>query len=164
MSDEDGSNELATIDDLTKYGSRATQAVGMWLKGATYRDIAEWLNYADVEAAKRAVELGVSGTIDEEDRKKAQRKMSMQLDRLTRAAWEKAIDPENPEQLAAIKTVSGVLDRKAKLLGLDEPSQVAVHNPAAQELQTWIDAILENKHGSLPEEADVVDGEVIEDD
>lgn len=164
MTDEEPGNELVTIEEITKHGSRATQAGGMWLAGAPYHEIAQRLNYADVEAAKRAVELAMSGTIDEEDRKKAQRKMSMQLDRLARSAWTKAIDPKNPEQLAAIKTVSGVLDRKAKLLGLDEPSQVAVHNPAAQELQTWIDAILENKHGSLPEEADVVDGEVVEDD
>lgn len=162
MSNKEPENELVHVEDITKHGSRATQAGGMWLAGAPYQEIAERLNYANVHAAQRAVELAMSGTIDEENRKQVQKKMSMQLDRLARSAWTKAIDPQNPEQLAAIKTVTGVLDRKAKLLGLDEPSQVAVHTPAQQELQNWIDAILENKHGNLPQEADVVDGEVID--
>ena len=84
------------------------------------------------------------------------------LERLIRSVWTKAIDPENPDHLTAVDKARQLIDRHAKLYGLDAPTEFVVSSPAASELEKWVSTVINESRPALPE-ADIFDVEVVED-
>lgn len=157
-------NELVTVEQVHKYGSKAEAAVSLRSFYTPWEDITEQLGYANVEATKKAVEHALANSIDAGDKKRQRQFMNEQLNRMVRAIRTKALDPNHPDQISALRTLTAILDRKSKLNGLDEPTQVAVTTPSDAKLREWAASMIERTEGSLPQEADVIEGEVVDDD
>jgi hypothetical protein len=149
---------------------KASAALQMRLAGATWAEIAMALGYPTPRAALVAVELALEDELHETDQRAKLRQMaSLRLDRLLRSVWPKAIDPENPEHLLAVTKAREVISTFTKLHGLDAPSEVIVHNPTAEAIETWVahaislglpdveeDDVLELESSDLDEEPVVI--------
>jgi len=87
----------------------------------------------------------------------------MRMERLLRAVWPKAMDPNNPEQLAAVGKARDLIDRHAKLFGLDMPTEIVVHTPSQSELEDWVLRMTSAMVPSIDEQ-DIFDEEILDDD
>lgn len=144
--------------------TRMEAAIGMRVAGANYSEIAEVLEYATVDAARTAVERGLAATATEEDRQRQRELASRRLERLLRGLWKKATDEEHPEHLSATRTALALVDRHIRLWGLDAPSEMVVYSPTAGEMEAWVASMVQRVKGSLPEEVDIIEGEVVDED
>lgn len=130
-------------------------AMALWLAGATYGDIAEQMNYRNAAQARMVIERALADTVDDtEDRSVMRQKVSLQLDRLLRSVIVKALDSNSPDQLAYVRAVVGILDRKTQLHGLNAPIQAIVANPTGDELERWLSQLAEANGISVPVEGD----------
>lgn len=166
FNDKNGSAEdIATVEKMSNDTVRASLA--LWTAGATYADIAARFNFRSPTVAALAIERALADSVDDtSDKTKLRRRMSLTLDRLMRAVMPKAIDPENPEQLPAVRTALTIVERYSKLNGLDAPVQVDVNMPDNDKFLTFIELAAKGAGMDIPEEADVFDpiyAEVVED-
>lgn len=144
--------------------NRALKAIQLQEAGYQPDEIAEALGYDSTEEVavrlqKDYKELAKNLPADKEQVRQLFRR---RMDRLIRAVWTKAIDPTHPEQLIAVQRVMQILDREAKLLGIDAPTEIDVTVSRSQEeLQSIASAIIAMKH-DLPEtEDDILEAEVV---
>ena len=92
-------------------------------------------------------------------------KANKRVERLIQSHWAKAIDHNDPNQLAYSARVLTFMERQAKLLGLDAPTQSIVHTPtmdAVQDFLSQFKTIVDKDREA--EEADIWDAEIEEDD
>lgn len=133
--------------------------------GASWIEVAEVLGYPTARAAKVAVEQALERNLQTSDREHMRRYVAVKLDRLLRAVWGKAIDDENPEQLAAVTVARGLMQDGVKLWGLAAPSEVVISSPSEREIEAWVASVNQKSMPELEEadifSGDVVDGEVI---
>jgi hypothetical protein len=105
---------------------RQRLALGMRRGGASYDDIARKLGYAGPNGAHKAVLSAIRKTLAEP----ADDVRLLELDRLDRlqlAYWTRATgDRDRPPDLAAAHYVLKLMDRRARLLGLDAPIKIDV--------------------------------------
>lgn len=161
--------EVDAAEAKSSSDRRIAAALNLYLAGANYIEIATALQYASPQAAQMAVERALA-TIDfpDKDKSSARMKMSLQLDMLLKATVPNALKKDRDDQLAYVQTTVRILERKAKLLGLDAPTMVHV-NPSGDDLDRLMFSVLEVA-GALPSpEADpwaedVVDAEVVNED
>ena len=130
--------------ELARARSRkANAAVQMRLAGATWAEIATALGYPTPRQALIATEKALVKQLDSDEDKAKMRKIAgARLERLLRSVWPKAIDPDNPDHLLAVTKARELVDRHAKLYGLDAPTEVVVHNPTQTELEAWVTRLL----------------------
>lgn len=141
---------------------KADAALAMRIGGATWAEIAEGLGYPTPRQALVATEKALARQLNtEEDRAKMRRLAGQRLERMLRAIWAKAIDPENPDQMVAIGKARDLIDRHAKLYGLDAPTEVIVHNPTMAEIESWVAMVVQSGSPAVPQ-MDVIEGHVIE--
>lgn len=147
---------------------RVRAALALWTAGATYGDIATQLQLKSPAVAMLAIERALSEQVDDNmDRTKLRRRMSLTLDRFLKAVTPKAIDPNHPEQLAAVRAALAIVDRYSKLNGLDAPVEVNVNMPGSDEFQRFVELAALGAGMEVPIEADVFDfedAEVVDDD
>lgn len=140
-------------------GQRPRSAVALRLAGAPYGDIAEALGYASSHEARHAVEKELAlASEDEQGRAVLRGEAAARLERLMRSVWSKAIDPNDPEHLPAVRVAMSLVDRHIRLLGLDAPTEVIVHTPTTTEIDAWVAEMLRMRAAG-----DVVEGEVLAD-
>lgn len=168
FNDKNGSAEdLAAVEAMGNDRIRASLA--LWTAGATYGDIAAQFGFRSPSVAAMAIERALAESVDDtQDRTKLRRRMSLTLDRLLRAVMPKAINPENPEQLPAVRTALTVVERYARLNGLDAPVLVDVSIVEDDKFSTLVEMAARGMGLAVPEEADIfdaeyVDAEVVED-
>lgn len=135
---------------------KANAALELKLANATWGEIAETLGYPTPRAAKVAVERALEANLQSEDRELLRGLASARLERLVRAVWHKAINPENPEQMVAITKVREVISDHRKLLGLDAPTEVIIHQPTRTELEEWVAKVV-NRATPPVIEGDIID-------
>lgn len=154
-------SKLPTKDDGDNT-TRSAAAVSLKLSGASYTDIAKVLGYEDAYRARTAVERALADSAEPTDVASLRAMHLKRLDRLLRSTWEKAINPNHPDHLAYVRTALVVMERAAKVAGVDAPSQVAV-SVTPEHLQQWVEAVA--RLGGAPQaiEADIMDVEIIED-
>lgn len=158
---EKANDFLADKDRVT----RQEAAVGMRIAGANYSEIARVLEYSSPTMARQAVERAIAASTHSTESREHQRFLeSRRLERLLRSLWNKATDEKNDEHLAAIRTAIALIDRHARLNGLDQPTEMVVYTPGAEEIQRWVAKISEQVHSGLPQEEDILEGDVISDD
>lgn len=160
--DEHGLERLNPDLDVPDRKSRVEAALALRIAGANYSEIAEALEYSSVGQARTAVERGLAATASEEDRKEQRVIAGRRLERLLRGLWAKATNEEHPEQLSAARTALALIDRHIRLFGLDAPSEMVVYSPTAGEMEQWIASMAHRVRAGLPEEIDIIDGEVVE--
>ncbi|MDT0377241.1 hypothetical protein RM572_00425 [Streptomyces sp. DSM 42041] len=103
---------------------RRTQAIAMRLAGVEWATIADRLGYSskgaahtDVTRALRQSTSELAGQVEE-----MRTLQQLRTDRLLAAVWAKAIKGD----LKAVETALKLMERHAKLYGLDAPSRVSV--------------------------------------
>src|SRR5580765_3180099 len=114
---------------------KANAAIQMRLAGATWNEIAEALGYPSAWQALVSTEKALEKQLNTDDRDKMRRLAGARLERLLLAVWPKAIDPGHPDHLLAVSKAREIVDRHAKLFGLDAPTEIIVHNPSQTELE-----------------------------
>lgn len=97
---------------------RAAQAVKLRIGGASFPQIAAQLGYNSTQSAFDAVKRTLQQTL-REPADELRSVDSERLDALWHQAFSKALDGDLPAQQACLK----ILDRRAKLLGLDMPQK-----------------------------------------
>lgn len=162
--DEKGLERLNPDLDAPDRKTRVEAAIGLRVAGANYSEIAEVLEYSSVEQARSAVERGLAATATEEDRKQLRDIAGRRLERLLRGLWKKATNEEHPEQLSASRTALALIDRHIRLFGLDAPSEMVIYSPTAGEMENWIAGMVKHVRAGLPQEVDILDGEVVSDE
>lgn len=141
---------------------KADAAISMRLSGATWAEIAQVCGYPTPRAALTATEKALVKRLDDEDKAKLRQLAGARLERLLRSIWNKAIDPNDPEQMSAVQRARELIDRHAKLFGLDAPTEIVVHNPTKTELETWVLKVMAAGAPQVEEE-DIFDAEVLDD-
>jgi hypothetical protein len=109
--------------------AKEEQALDLRRSGESYSAIAAQLGYSDRSAASKAVHRGIGRTLQES----ADRLVTLEsdrLDRLLHGVWDKAIAGD----LAAVDRVLKIMERRAKLLGLDRTAEVSAEIVAMQVL------------------------------
>lgn len=99
---------------------RKKNAVELRLAGASYRDIGNALGCSTVTAMNDCKEALAEIPMQQADEMRTVE--LSRLDRLQRAVWGKAIKGD----LQAVDRAIKIIDRRAKLLGLDAPQQVQI--------------------------------------
>lgn len=100
---------------------RAISALDLRRDGLPYREIADRLGYSDESGARKAVSRLLDRT-EAEGVGELRRLESERLDAIMSAHWPAAIGGD----VDASRIVLGVVDRRAKLLGLNAPAAVTV--------------------------------------
>jgi len=142
---------------------KSNAAIQMKLAGATWADIAKTLGYPTARQALVATEKALERQLHTEDRDAMRRLAGARLDRLLLGVWPKAIDGEHPEHLLAVTKAREIVDRHAKLFGLDAPTEFVVHSPTQSQLEEWVAAVTALRVPDV-EEYDILEGEIIPDD
>jgi hypothetical protein len=94
--------------------------------GLTWQRIAEQVGYADHSGAYMAYKRALKRTLQQPADELRQAEID-RLDRLQLAAWPKAMNGDN----ASITTIIRIMERRARLIGLDMPVKIA------QDVTVW---------------------------
>lgn len=143
---------------------KAAAALDLALSGQSWDNIAMVLGYPTARAARVAMENALERELraDPDSIERMRRLEASRYERLLRAVWPRAIDPSEPDQLAAVDKARAIIGDHARLMGLNKPTEVIVHNPTMQEIEQWVAAAIATKNGMPVEEGyDVISGEVI---
>lgn len=111
---------VPTEDTITK----ERQALGMRRAGLTYDEIARNLGYSHASAARKAVQRGLKRTL-QDDADATRQLEADRLDRLQAGVWTAAAGGD----VQALDRVLKIMDRRAKLLGLDVPAKHELTGP-----------------------------------
>ena len=131
--EKDLDNLNADLEETDKV-TRVEAALALRIAGASYSEIADVLGYASVASARLAVERSLASTITEESRE-GEASTHRTADRTTHPRrLGKATDENHPEHLAAVRTALSLVDRYAKLVGADAPTEVTVYTPTVSEM------------------------------
>lgn len=123
--------------------NRSQAATNLRALGASYAEIAEELEYSSAIEARQVVEATLAGIIDESKDYMALRALEhLRLEGLYRSVAPKAMDETNPDQLGYHRAALSVLDRIAKLHGLDAPQRLEFVNPGAEEFEAVLSAMM----------------------
>lgn len=155
---ESESKEVAAKDRP----SRQEAAVTLAIYGADFGEIARKLGYASPEMARIAVERGLAAATGPEDRKRRREVEGRRLERLLRAVMVQATDETNPEQVAYVRAAAMLIDRRARLYGLDAPVEMVLYNPTQKEMEEWLGKQAALVNADFPEEVDIIAGEIIQ--
>lgn len=190
-----GSKATMTVNDLNLAESELTaleiRAVQLRMSGLTFNEISNALGYQNPGSAHRVVQRALDrwgwNTVDE------YRKIELQrLDMMTVRLWPQAmgrsakvedgvvVDPGVPPDLDAMSQLLRIMERRARLLGLDAPQALDIGithadtQPGEQTVGDYEDylqlvsSVIDEGDTSPPpvadDEGDVIDAEVIEDD
>lgn len=145
--------------------TRAAAAVVLATEGAPYPEIARVLGYESPAAAKRAVwkAIGESGA-DHESVENMRKLQAARLDKLLYSVMRRATKPSDIDHLSYVRVALAILDRQAKLFGLDAATSVVVYTPSGQEIARYaeqVNRLLAEARGEI--EQDIIDAEVVED-
>jgi anti-sigma factor RsiW len=142
---------------------KANAAIQLRIAGASWEEVAETLGFPTGRLALVAVEKALEKELKTEESQKHMRQMAGQrLDRLMRAVWPKAINPDHPEQLQAVDRARQIIGQHTKLYGLDAPTEYVVTSPSQAELEKWVSEVISVQSPALQED-DIFDAEVLED-
>ena len=137
--------------------------IALKLKGAGFDQIADALGLPSARTARKQMIRALARRSWENttSRDTLRAEQTARLETLMAAAWEKALDAEDPEQLTAIRTVRDLIDRIIRLHGLDAPTELTIYNPSAMELQSWVAQTLSGRTSQYAAlEASVVDDDI----
>ena len=161
---------------------QAEAAVALRIAGANWSEIARALDFHSATAARNAVERILAESVSEEDREQGRWMMQQRLLRVMRSLYPRATLSEFPvdengeritdengnpveplyDHLGYAKVYLSYIDRRVKLYGLDAPTELNVaYSPRAEELQRAVAETVAEIRGHFPEEADILDAEVI---
>lgn len=112
---------------------REVRALEMRMAGATFAAIAQTLGYSHRKNAQRAVERAIAAEAAAiaPDREAFVQMHLMRTERLIQAHWQRARQGDT----AATETIRRLLERQARLLGLDKPVRFEVTDAMDAEIE-----------------------------
>ena len=141
--------EAETMSEVLARGIAA-----LWVRGANYPEIADEFGI-NTAVARMAVERILADSYDDsEDKTKQRHRVSLQLDAFLRSVVDRALDKEDDQQLAYLRAAMMVVDRKARLHGLDAPVNIQLGLPSKDELDQWVAAVANFNGTASPIEGD----------
>lgn len=143
--------------------TKAEAALALVISGAPYTKVAKIAGYSSAFRARQAVERLLASSADSPlERDKMRILTSRRLNRLLQSVMPKAVDPNGKEHLAYNARALAIIDREAKLWGVDAPTQVQI-TPTDQHLQEYISKVqvLANADRDA-EEMDILEADVVE--
>lgn len=151
------------LSDIDKSETKAEAAVTMAVYGAAPQDIAKTLGYSSAYRAQRAVERALAGGAhDVDSREKMRTLIHKRLNRLLAAHMPKALDTKDPQQLAYSARALAIVDRQARLHGVDAPTQIQV-SVSDQAIQEYLEQVVPMaKAHNEAIEADILDADEVE--
>lgn len=156
-------DQKSIMSEVDKSQTKAEAAVTLFVYGASPSDIAKTLKYSSAYRARMAVERALAGaehTMD--DKEKVRKVIDKRLNRLLAAHIGQAVDVNNPNQLAHSARALAIIDRQAKLHGVDAPTQIQV-SASDQHIEEFISAMLPHtQQDNLAIEADIMDADILE--
>jgi hypothetical protein len=154
------------VSDVARPPRTANAALALRLAGASYAEVTDALGLTSVQAAREQVEAALAWRAwdDRDGRERMRAENGARLERLLRSVWTKATDAADPEHLPAVKVARELIDRYAKLYGLDAPAEIVIHNPTASEIETWVATVVGQQSESLRamEAAIIEDAELVD--
>lgn len=156
---EDPNADLTEADADTK----AQAAFTLKLKGASYADIARVLEYANPKAAKNAVErVLASASNDPESIDHGRIIANRRYERLLMAVMSKALKEDDPNHLAYHARAVAVVDRIARINGLDAAQQIQVTVNDDQIREYVANMAKLAGYATQAIEADILDAEIVD--
>ena len=110
---------------LIKARLREAEAVRLRIEGASYREIADALGYQGPSGAYKAVERAIERLCPVERAETLRRIEAARLDRLWRRLWRKLEEGD----LSVVDRLLRIMERRARLLGLDAPAKASIVTP-----------------------------------
>lgn len=143
--------------------TKSQMGVNLKLAGASYTEIAKIAGYSSATRARLAVEKVLAAAADSpEDREKMRVLTSKRINRLLQSVMGKAVDPKDPQHLAYNARALALVDREARLWGVDAPTQVQI-TPTDAYIQDYIAKVSPLAAASLAaDEADILDADIVE--
>jgi hypothetical protein len=144
---------------------KSNAALELRLMGYGWDDIATIVGYPTPRDALVAFENAMERQFKDDPTSTAKMRdlAGRRLERLLRAAWGKANDPDHPEQMSAIERCRGILNDHARLFGLHAPTEMVVHSPTQAEIHSFVAKVVNAANAEL-EEDDIFDASIVEDD
>lgn len=153
------------LNDVDRSTTKAEAAVTLKLYGASYTDIKNTLHYSSAYRARMAVERALAAAADSpEDRDQMRYLINKTLDRLKSSVMSKAMNPNDAQHLAYNARALAILDRQAKLWGVDAPTQIQI-TPSDQYIQEFLEMVVPHAKADNDQiEADIMDMDVLEEE
>ena len=124
--------ESKTSERRLSAAQKRVRALELRTEGKTFQQIADELKYRSKASAYDAVTKGLEETL-QEPADALRRVESERLDRMLEGLWPKAIKGDT----WSVDRVLGIMDRRAKLFGLDKPPSENL----ADEAQKYLDLV-----------------------
>jgi hypothetical protein len=130
---------------------KQAEAVRLKVAGHSYDEIARMLGYADHTGARGAVRAGLNARLDSAGVEEVRQVESERLDRIQLTYWQRAVGEtfkdRNGDDVSVVadpeyaELVLKVMDRRARLLGLNAPVKIGgdPNNPFRLEVDVNID-------------------------
>lgn len=161
---EAGRDPNADLDKAVEGESanRAAAAVAMKVAGASYSEIARTLGFSSAFHARSAVERSLAASADnDDDRAKLRVLTTRRLERLLKSVMARAVNPNDPDHLAYNARALAIIDREARLHGIDAPTQAIVHTPDSERVEKVIGQVLALARTQMGEaEQDIIEAEL----
>jgi hypothetical protein len=165
---EAGQDVNADLDaglDAEDTESKSGMAVALRLSGASYTDIARTAGYSSAYRARQAVERVLASSADSPEERDQMRVLtSRRLNRLLQSVMGKAVDPKDPQHLAYNARALALVDREARLWGVDAPTQVQI-SANDEQIENYVKNMsLLAAASTEADEAEILDADVVEAD
>lgn len=147
-------NEM--VDDTSP--TRREAMLKAWAAGWSFQEVAEHWGYRSAAFARAVIERAVAESdIEGLDREKERTRFTRSLMMHHKEASERALDSENPDQLAWMRMDLLIIDRLIRLRGLDAPTQIVV-TPGVEEFERLTTMIALAQGADTSEEFDPMGG------
>lgn len=129
------------LNEIDSSATKAEAAVTMAMYGASPSDIAKTLHYSSPYRARMAVERALAAAANSpEDREKVRLLTDKRLNRLLSSVMTKALDPTDPQHLPYNARALALVDRIAKLHGVDAATQIQI-TASDEHIQAFVESI-----------------------
>lgn len=144
------------VDDTSP--TRREAMLKAWAAGWSFQEVAEHWGYNSPAFARAVIERALAESdIEGLDREKERSRFTRSLMMHHKEASEKALDPEERDQLAWMKMDLLIIDRLIRLRGLDAPTHVVI-TPGVAEFERLTTMIAVREGADTTEEFDPMAG------
>lgn len=153
------------VENLPDLPDKVLSVIRLKAAGADNGEIAQVLG---LDGGEDAVERMIERALRKEmmknsaTREYARQLVRTKIEKLFQSVAGKAFNPNHAEHLAAVGKARELLAQEIRLLGLDAPTEVTVTTPDSAVIERFIQKM--SGLESLPDEANLIDVEVISDD
>ena len=137
-----GEQQKKNSKDALEDEARRAEAVGLRLSGMTYKEIGEEMGYSEVRAHAVVTKELAGVREDRNETINEVREVELaRLDKLTFGVWTDATLGDDEK----IKSVLKLMERRAKMLGLDAPKRIDTNvtkTPLSEASEEEIDALI----------------------